>query len=198
MTDTHTHTHTLVQRLHSLFNTRELEEAAALFADDALIEHGAPGRQRRGGAGYLEFARMWIGAFPDAALTIEGITPRNHTTIEIDLLATGTHQGPLDLGGYGLFKPSGTMGQLRLRQIVEFKDSRIAYSALSYDVQDIVQQLTVVSVPKLLEHLKRVRQLGDRLAQTCPEQVVERRSIIDRLGTELDAARRIVRPYFDR
>ena len=106
--------------------------------------------------------------------------------------------GPLDLGGYGLFKPSGTMGKLRLRQIVELKDSRIAYSAVSYDVQDIVQQLTVVSVPKLLEHLKRVQHLGERLAQTSAEQVVERRSIIDRLGTEIDAARRIVRPYFDR
>jgi hypothetical protein len=181
-------TRALIERLYTLFNARELEEAAALFADDALIEHGARGRQQRGGAGYLEFARMWIG----------GITPRNQTTIEIDLLATGTHQGPLDLGGYGLFKPSGTMGKLRLRQIVEFKDSRIAYSALSYDVQDIVQQLTVVSVPKLLEHLKRVQQLGERLAQTSAEQVVERRSIIDRLGTEIDAARRIVRPYFDR
>lgn len=191
-------THALIERLYTLFNARQLEEAAALFADDALIEHGARGRQQRGGAGYLEFARMWIGAFPDAVLTIEGITPRDRTTIEIDLMATGTHQGPLDLGGYGLFKPSGTKGNLRLRQIVEFKDSRIAYSALSYDVQDIVQQLTVVSVPKLLEHLKRVQQLGEKLAQTCPEQLLERRSIIDRLGTELDAARRIVRPYFDR
>jgi predicted ester cyclase len=191
-------THALIERLYTLFNTRELEEAAVLFADDALIEHGAPGRQRRGGAGYLEFARMWIGAFPDAVLTIESITPRNGTTIEVELLATGTHHGPLDLGGYGLFKPSGTMGKLRLRQIVELKDSRIAYSAVSYDVQDIVQQLTVVSVPKLLEHLKRVQHLGERLAQTSAEQVVERRSIIDRLGTEIDAARRIVRPYFDR
>jgi SnoaL-like polyketide cyclase len=193
-----TDTHGLVQRLHALFNARELEEAATLFADDAVVEHGAPGRQKRGGTGYLEFARMWIGAFPDAVLTVEAITPRNPTTIEVDLLATGTHEGPLDLGGYGLFKPSGTDGKLRLRQIVELKDGLIVYSAMSYDVQDIVQQLTVVSVPKLLEHLKRVRQLGDRLAQTAPEQVVERRSLIDRLGTELDAARRIVRPYFDR
>ena len=141
---------------------------------------------------------MWIGAFPDAVLTVERITPRSPTTVEVDLLATGTHQGPLDLGGYGLFKPSGTMGKLRLRQIVELRDGRIAYSALSFDVQDIVQQLTVVSVPKLLEHLKRVQQLGDRLAQTPAEQFMERRAIIDRLGTELDAARRIVRPYFDR
>ena len=56
----------------------------------------------------------------------------------------------------------------------------------------------MVSVPKLLDQLKRVQQLGGRLAQTPADQVMERRSLIDRLGAELDAARRIVRPYFDR
>jgi hypothetical protein len=190
--------HALIDRLYALFNARELEDAAALFADNALLEHATARRQQRGGAGYLEFARMWIGAFPDAVLTVEGITPRNPTTVEIDVLATGTHQGPLDLGGHGLFKPTGAIGKLRLRQIIELRDGLIAYSALFFDVPDIVQQLTVVSVPKLLEHLKRVQQLGDRLAQTSADQLIERRSIIDRLGTELDAARRIVRPYYDR
>src|SRR5262245_10914044 len=187
----------LIERLYALFNARELEQAAAIFADDALIAHTAT-RPQRGGAGYLEFARMWIGAFPDAMLTIQDITPRDPTTVEVDLLATGTHQGPLDLGGYGLFKPTGASGRLRLRQIIELRDDRIAYLALSFDVQDIVQQLTVVSVPKLLEHLKRVQQLGERLAQTPDDQPIERRAVIARLGTELDAARRIVRPYFDR
>ena len=40
--------------------------------------------------------------------------------------------------------------------------------ALFFDVQDIVQQLTVVSVPKLLEHLKRVHQLGERSRRPPP------------------------------
>ena len=191
-------TEALIRRLYALFNARELEQAASLFTDDALLEHAATGRQQRGGAGYLEFARMWVGAFPDAVLTVEAITPRSPISIEVDLLASGTHEGPLDLGGYGLFKPSGTRGNIRLRQILELRDGRIAYSALSFDVHDIVQQLVAVSVPKLLDQLKRVQQLGSRLGQTSADQVMERRSLIDRLGTELDAARRIVRPYFDR
>lgn len=192
-----TTTETTAQRLFAAFNARELEEAAALFAPDAPFEY-APGRRQAGRVGYLEFARNWIGAFPDAVLTIEAVTPRSPAAVEIDILATGTHQGALDLGGYGLFKPSGTMGRLRLRQIVETRDGLITYSALSFDVHDIVQQLTVVSVPRLLDHLKRVQQLGERLAQASPDQPVERRSLIDRIGTELDAARRVVRPYFDR
>ena len=188
----------LVQRLYESFNARDLNQAAALFADDALLEHAATGRQQRGGSGYLEFVRMWIGAFPDATLEVERITPRSPTTVEVDVCATGTHEGPLDLGGYGLFKPSGTKGNLRMRQILEVRDGKFVYSALSFDVQDIVQQLVVVSVPKLLDQLKRVQDLAARLAQTPQEQLPERRLLIDRIGTELDAARRIVRPYFER
>lgn len=188
----------VIRRLYDAFNARALDEAATLFTEDALIEHAATGRQQRGGAGYADFARMWIGAFPDARLNVEAITPRGPGTVEVDLIATGTHEGPLDLGGYGLFKPSGTRGNLHLRQTVELHDGRIAYSGLSFDVHAIVQQLVVVSVPKLLDQLKRVQQLGARLAETPAEQVMERRSLIDRLGAELDAARRIVRPYFDR
>ena len=187
-----------VKRLYELFNTREIEQAAALFTHDALVEHAATGRQQRGGAGYLEFTRMWIRAFPDAFLSIEGMRWRTPSTVEVDLLATGTHEGPLDLGGYGLFKPSGTKGRLHVRQILEISEGRITYSGLSFDVHDIVQQLVVVSVPRLLDQLKRVQQLGTRLAQTPDDQVLERRGLIDRLGAELDAARRIVRPYFDR
>ena len=188
----------LVRRLYTSFNARELAQAASLFAEEALLEHAATGRQQRGSTGYLAFAKMWIAAFPDAVLAVERITQRSPTTVEVELQATGTHEGPLDLGGYGLFKPSGTKGTLRLRQILEIRDGKFVYSALSFDVQDIVQQLVVVSVPRLLEQLKRIQTLGARLAQTPEDQVIERRALVDRLGTELDAARRIVRPYFDR
>ena len=188
----------LVRRLYTSFNARELAQAASLFAEEALLEHAATGRQQRGSTGYLAFAKMWIGAFPDAVLAVERVTQRSPTTVEVELRATGTHEGPLDLGGYGLFKPSGTKGTLRLRQILEIRDGKFVYSALSFDVQDIVQQLVVVSVPRLLEQLKRIQALGGRLAETPDDQVIERRSLVDRLGTELDAARRIVRPYFDR
>jgi len=196
-----TDTEAPIRRLFDLFNARALDEAAALFTDDARLEHAPTGRQQTGGAGYVDFARMWIGAFPDARLTVEAITPRgagDPRTVEVDLLASGTHEGPLDLGGYGLFKPTGTRGNLRMRQTLELRGDRIAYSALSFDVQDIVQQLVTVNVPKLLDQLKRVQQLGARLAQVPADQITERRSLIDRLGTELDVARRIVRPYFDR
>ena len=52
------------------------------------------------------------------------------------------------------FKPTGAVGELRLRQMVEFDGGRIAFSSLSFDVQDIVQQLVSVDVPALLKRLE--------------------------------------------
>jgi hypothetical protein len=69
---------------------------------------------------------------------------------------------------------------------------------VSFDVQDIVQQLVTVDTSKLLEHIQKIRQLAAKLTAICATDVVERRNLVDRPGTELDAARRVVRPYFSR
>jgi predicted ester cyclase len=188
----------LVRQLYAAFNARRLDEAASLFQDDAVLEHVPLGRQQRGPAGYREFAGMWLHAFPDATVEVERVSFRGGRRCEVDLRVTGTHRGSLDLGGYGNFKPSGALGEMRLRQIVEVDAGRIAFSSLSFDVQAIVQQLVSVDVPALLKRLEKVRDLEARLAAVPADDMPTRRAVLDRLGAELDAARRIVRPYFDR
>lgn len=188
----------VIRQFYEHFNERRLDAAAALFADDAVLEHAPLRRHSRGGQGYLEFVRMWTHAFPDAALLVERIVSTDEVNYEVDLLAGGTHLGALDMGSTGVFKPTGVDATLRLRQILEVRDGRIRYSSLSFDLQDIIHQLATVDTPRLLEHLQKIQQLGARLAATPSTNVVEHRNLIDRLGTELDAARRIVRPYFER
>jgi hypothetical protein len=85
-----------------------------------------------------------------------------------------------------------------MRQMIEVEDGRIAFSSLSFDVQAIVQQLVAVDVPALLKRLGKLRELEARLAAVPADDIQTRRAMLDRLGAELDAARRIVRPYFDR
>jgi hypothetical protein len=187
----------VVRQLYGAFNARRIDEAAALFRDDAVLEHIPVGHQQRGPAGYRDFAGMWLNAFPDATVDVERISYRGGLRCEVDLRATGTHQGPLDLGGYGYFKASGAAGELRLRQMVEIADRQIAFSSLSFDVQDIVRQLVCVDVPTLLKRLERIHDLQGRLAAVAPGDTSTRRAVLERLGSELDAARRIVRPYFD-
>ena len=152
-----------------------------------MLEHIPLGRQQRGPAGYREFAGMWLNAFPDATVEVERVSFRGGGRCEVDLRVSGTHRGSLDLGGYGHFKPSGAAGEMRLRQMVEIDDGRIAFSSLSFDVQDIVQQLVSVDVPALLKRLEKIRDLETRLAAVPPDDMSARRAVLDRLG---DRARR--------
>jgi predicted ester cyclase len=188
----------VIGRFYQLFNERRLDEAATLFTDDAVLEHAPLGRHQRGGEGYLEFARMWTRAFPDAALTVERVTSNDSDTWEVELFARGTHLGPLDMGAAGVFKPTGARATLRLRQMMELRDGRIVFSSLSFDLHDIVHQLVTVDVPKLMDQLQKIQQLAGKLTATAAEDMVERRNLISRLGTELDLARHMVRPYFSR
>jgi steroid delta-isomerase-like uncharacterized protein len=188
----------LIRGFYQAFNDRRFDDAAAMFSDDAVLEHAPLGRQQRGGEGYRHFTAMWTTAFPDAALAVERVTSRVDHVYEVDLLASGTHLGALDMGSAGVFRPSGVCASLRLRQLFEIRDGRIRFSSLSFDVQDIVHQLVHVDDGRLLEHIQRIQQLATKLTGMRNEDIVERRNLLDRLGTELDAARRVVRPYFGR
>lgn len=188
----------VVRQLYAAFNARRLDEAAGLFHEEAVLEHIPLGRQQRGPSGYREFAGMWLNAFPDASVEVERVTFRGGRRCEVDLRVSGTHRGALNLGGYGHFKPSGAEGEMRMRQMIEVNDGRIAFSSLSFDVQAIVQQLVSVDVPGLLKRLEKLRDLEGRLAAVPADDIRTRRAVLDRIGAELDAARRIVRPYFDR
>jgi steroid delta-isomerase-like uncharacterized protein len=188
----------LIRQFYEHFNQRRFDAASALFTDDAVLEHTPLRRRQQGGAGYRDFADAWVRAFPDASIAIERVAHRDTNIYEVDLVATGTHLGQLDFGGGGTFKASGVRAVLRMRQLFEVLNDRIVYSGLSFDLQEVVTQLVVVDVHKLVEHLRRIDKLHQRLQETSAEQIVERHTIVQRLGAELDTARHVVRPYLQK
>jgi hypothetical protein len=188
----------LIREFYRSFNERRLADAAALFSGDAVLDHVRLRQKQQGGDGYLLFAETWLRAFPDAQIGIERISPALDGMYEVDLVASGTHRGPLDLDGGILFKPTGVEAMLHLRQLLQFRESKITYSSLSFDLRDIVQQLVHVDVSQLLEHLRRVSSLTDRLAAIPADDQAEQRNVLHRIGSELDDARHVLRPYFKR
>ena len=184
-----------IRHYYDCYNERRFTEAAGLFADDAVLEQVPFHCRERGGAAYLLFADTWTRAFPDARVTIEDVVERSGGVLAIELIVTGTHQGDLAMGGC-VFKPTGVAMTLRLRELLEFRDDRIAMSCLSFDLQELTNQLARVDDTQLLVHLSRLRYLSDQLRNASAEPA--RRDVLDRIGRELDAARRVVRPYFAR
>jgi hypothetical protein len=135
----------LIRRYYELYNERRIREAAELFAVDAVLEH-APygGPPARGGAGYIASAERSFVAFPDARIDVLGIQPHGESTYDVELLATGTHQGVLDLGGYGRFEPTGLRVRVPHREVIEIRDGLIAYASVTLDVDSLLAQLKAV------------------------------------------------------
>ena len=189
-------TETLLRSYYACFNERRFTDASKLFTEDAVLEHLPFGKQHRGKEGYIRFAQAWGAAFPDATLVVDRIDRRSDTMFDVHLVGTGTHRGMLDIGIFQ-FKPTGTKTTLRLRELVDIKDGHIVSSSLSIDLNDLITQLSIVDYSELTARLERVRQLTDELSRAQGDAALQR-DVADRLGPQLDAARRALRPHYNR
>jgi predicted ester cyclase len=187
----------LIRQYYAYFNQRRVKDAATLFADDATFDHPPFANTAYGGSGYMHFAETWLRAFPDAQLRIDHVNQRSAGIYEIDLVATGTHSGMLDLGPYGRLSPSGGKTTFRIREMLHVQEGKIVHSSLSFDIHDLLYQLAHIDYAELDAHLGEILQLRDELGQVGDDPERHRR-VIERMGRELDAARIVVRPWFHR
>jgi predicted ester cyclase len=184
-----------IRDYYRCFNKRCITTAGSLFAPDAVVEMPPFVQRAHGADAYTRFADTWLCAFPDAQFRIEEVWQRNETMCEVDLTATGTHTGPLDLGAFGLLRPSGVRLTLRLRELLEIRDRRITYASLSFDLNGLMHQLNRIDHEQLMRSLATIRQLADELADAHADST-QQRDVTERLGHALDAARLIIRPQF--
>lgn len=138
----------------------------------------------------------WGAAFSHAQMRIEHVEQRGDRMCEVDLLATGTHIGTLVMGALH-FTPTHAQIAVPMRHVFDFVDEKIVYGSLSVDSQELIRQLTTLNLPALDAHLDQIARLRSELAGVNSD---DRRltELADRIGRELDAARRLVRPYYRR
>jgi predicted ester cyclase len=187
---------TLIREYYACFNERRFQDAAKLFAENALLEHIPFGKQHRGKDGYVRFVQAWGGAFPDGRLVVERIDRRSDTMFDVHLLSTGTHRGLLDIGIFQ-FRAMGAKTELRLRELLEIRDGHIVASSVSFDLTDLINQVSIVDYDELTRRLQRIRELTDELTAARGDND-RRRDVAERLGPELDAARKALRPHYNR
>jgi hypothetical protein len=182
----------LIRAHYDDINGRRLDAAAARFHAGARIEH-ATGQVEQGPQGFRVLALKWLSAFPDGRLTVEAIRPQGRNLYEVDLLATGTQTGALAFGSSS-FRPSGIAVRLPARELFQVENGQFHLASVTFDLHDLVRQLTTVDTARLLGHVERIHQLGEQLAAETDR--TRQRELIERLGRQLDAARHVVRPYF--
>jgi steroid delta-isomerase-like uncharacterized protein len=131
----------LIRQFYGFYNERKIQDAAALFASDAVVEHAPFGRPARGPDGYAASAERSFVAFPDAHIEVVSISNHGEAVFDIELLATGTHHGPLDLGAYGQFEATGRHVRVPHREVLEIHDGKITYASVTLDVTGLIAQL---------------------------------------------------------
>jgi hypothetical protein len=104
--------------------------------------------------------------------------------------------GDLTIGGC-VFRPTGIATRFRLRELLEFRGNRLSASVVSFDMQELANQLARVDDTQLLMHLSRLRYMEGQLRHVARHSE-HRLTLLESIGRELDSARRVVRPYFTR
>ena len=187
---------TLIEGYYAAFNQRRFVDAGTLLAQDAVLDQLPLLRQEPGAIGYLQFVSSWLRAFPDATFTVQHVATEDGRIFDVRLDATGTHSGALEVGGR-VFRPTGGHITLALREMLEIRDGRIAFSSLIYDMHEVVEKLARLDKEKLVGHIGRLQQLAAELNGVAPDSR-HGRELTAEIGRELDAARHVVRPYFKR
>jgi hypothetical protein len=134
--------HLLIREYYTCFNERRFTDAAELFTSDAVLKRPLFGTLKNGGDGYLQLANLWVNAFPDSTVRIEHVEQRGDTICEVDLVLTGTVVGVLDLPSYGAFPSTGGIVTLELRELLEIRGRKITYSSVSFDVAELIRQVS--------------------------------------------------------
>jgi len=126
---------TLIAAYYRAFNERRVADAAAMFADDAQVQHRS-NVPLRGPEGYLESVRAATASFPDLHLEVAGIRRHGDTIVEVDLVAIGTHLGDWT-GDAGTVKATGTKKVIHVRETLELRAGKFTFSSLNYNLQDL-------------------------------------------------------------
>jgi hypothetical protein len=182
----------LIRAYYDDFNSRRLDAAAARFHADARIEH-ITGHAEQGPDGFRVLAQLWLTAFPDGRLSVAAIRSCGRGMYDVELIATGTHTGSLAFGSW-MFRPTNRTVRLPAREVLQIENGLFRFASLTFDLHDLVRQLTRIDKDRLLQHVALIQQLGAELAAEA--DTGRQRELMDRLGMQLDAARHVVRPYF--
>ena len=129
----------LLQRYYDeIFNKRNLDVAAEVFADDYVSHHNDPVGLPPGPEGVRQFVTATVEGFPDITITVEDLFAEGDMAATRWMLA-GTNTGPF-FGNPATGKPAGWEGVA----ITRFANGKIAEDWYNFDQMSLLMQLGII------------------------------------------------------
>jgi steroid delta-isomerase-like uncharacterized protein len=128
-----------VHEIYGAYRTRDFEDAAESFADDAVVTIVPTGEVYEGREGYVRYVRAWAAAFPDLKIEIARLETSGSTGV-VEYSLRGTHTGPL-VCGEGFVPATCATIDLRLCDVLGFEDGRITRLESYFDSATLLRQM---------------------------------------------------------
>jgi steroid delta-isomerase-like uncharacterized protein len=133
----------LARRLYEGWNERKFDELADAIAPDGKIVVVGTGDVFEGPDGSRQYNRSWADGFPDGKVTIDNIFASGDCVV-VEFTGRGTHTGTLATS-MGQIPATGRSLTLKLCDVVEFKDGKVATQRTYFDSGSMMAQLGITA-----------------------------------------------------
>jgi steroid delta-isomerase-like uncharacterized protein len=128
-----------IRSLYDAWNVRDLDAQADATAPDGVITIVGTGDVFEGPEGTRKYAQSWISGFPDGQVTVDNILADGDRVV-VEYTGRGTHTGTLETS-MGPIAPTGRSVTIKLCDVVELVDGKIARQRSYFDTGSIMAQL---------------------------------------------------------
>ena len=133
----------LARRLYEGWNERSFDEIADAMAPDGRIQVAGTGDTFTGRDGSMKYNRGWYDGFPDGQITIDNIVSAGDVVV-VEYTGRGTHTGTMATG-MGDIPATGRSVTLKLCDVLEFRDGKVAMQRTYFDTGSLMTQLGLMS-----------------------------------------------------
>jgi steroid delta-isomerase-like uncharacterized protein len=128
-----------ISSLYDAWNVRDLDAQADATAPDGVITIVGTGDVFKGPEGTRKYAQSWVSGFPDGQVTVDNIFADGDRVV-VEYTGRGTHTGTLETS-MGPIAPTGRSVTIKLCDVVELVDGKIAQQRSYFDTGSIMAQL---------------------------------------------------------
>ena len=134
---------TLARTLYEGWNERRFDDIAEAMAPDGKIVVVGTGDEFVGAEGTLRYNKQWHDGFPDGQITVDNMIASGDTVV-VEFTGRGTHTGPLATS-MGEIPATGRSLTLKLCDVLEFRDGKIAAQRTYFDTGSMMAQLGLMA-----------------------------------------------------
>jgi len=128
------------------FNKGDWDHTRRITSSDVVYVEVATGRQTKDVESFIQLAKGWRHAFPDAKGVVTGAIESGSTAV-LEITWTGTHSGDLETPTGDKIPPTGKKMSVAAVQVVETSNGKVAEAKHYFDLMTMLAQLGVLPAP---------------------------------------------------